>query len=336
MTMQESWTGRRFGKLTVQSPQEKGFSLCRCDCGRELPVRNTLLLTGYLSSCGCGRGDGQKKDITGKRSGRVVALEPTRKHKNGGILWRCRCDCGKEILTEAYKITGGLVKSCGCARRKDPPDLTGQRFGKLTALERRDREQWSGDLWRCRCDCGRETMASARALRGGGVKSCGCARRESWKRRAIHIEGQRFGRLTALEPLEKRMGGSVVWRCQCDCGGETEVSYNSLTSGNTKSCGCLIRENDCLTNSLRYIDGTCVELLEHRGLRRNNTSGYTGVVSYRGRWRAQITFKHRAYNLGTYNRIEDAVEARKKAEENLFGTFLAWYYKDSENSTLQG
>lgn len=330
MTTRENLTGRRFGKLTVQSPQEEGFSRCRCDCGRELTVRNTLLLSHYLSSCGCGRGDGRKKDITGKRSGQLVVLEPAGKHKNGGILWRCRCDCGREVLAEAYKITGGLVKSCGCARRRDPPDLTGLRFGKLTALERR-----GGDLWRCRCDCGRETTVSVKALRGGGVKSCGCSRRESGKRRAINIRGQQFGRLTALEPLEKRVGGSVVWRCRCDCGGETEVSYNSLTSGNTKSCGCLTRETDYLTNSLRYIDGTCVELLEHRRLRKNNTSGYTGVVSYRGRWRAQITFKHRAYNLGTYNRIEDAVDARKKAEENLFGTFLAWYYEAFENRTLQ-
>ena len=53
------------------------------------------------------------------------------------------------------------------------------------------------------------------------------------------LKGQRFGRLVAIEPTEKRSGNSVVWRCQCDCGNACEVPSSSLTSGNTKSCGCM-------------------------------------------------------------------------------------------------
>ncbi len=130
--------GRRFGRLTVLTSQGEDFSVCRCDCGTELRVRNTLLTSGYLNSCGCARGDGKKKDITNMRSGRVTALEPTRMRASGAVLWRCRCDCGRELFAEAYKITGGTLKSCGCSRRRIPPDLTGQRFGRLTALERLD------------------------------------------------------------------------------------------------------------------------------------------------------------------------------------------------------
>lgn len=331
MSDKEDLTEKRFGRLKVLEPQEEGFSLCRCDCGTEVRVRNTLLTSGYLSSCGCGRGDSKKKDITGMRSGMVVALEPTQTRKSGSVLWRCRCDCGKELLTEAYKITGGLLNSCGCSR-KAPPDLTGQRFGRLTALERLDQKRGNSWLWRCRCDCGRETVVSANALCGGSTKSCGCARQDACKRRAKDITGQRFSRLVALEPLDKRMGGSVVWLCRCDCGKETEASYNSLVHGNTKSCGCLLQENRSL-EKLRYIDGTCVDLVEKQRLRKNNTSGYTGVVSYRGRWRAQITFKHKAYNLGNYDRIEDAVKARKQAEERIFGNFLDWYYETHPQKT---
>jgi len=298
-------------------------------------VRNSLLVSGFLTSCGCARGDSRKKDITGMRSGMVVALEPTQVRRASAVLWRCRCDCGKELLVESYKISSGSIKSCGCARRKKAPDLTGQRFGRLTALERLDQKRGSTYLWRCRCDCGKEAEVYADVLRSGGTKSCGCARQEALKRRAVDIRGQRFGRLIALEPLEKRMGGSVVWRCQCDCGRQTEASYNSLTHGNTRSCGCLNRENESLSTSLRYIDGTCVELLERKRLRKNNTSGYTGVVSYRGRWRAQITFKRKTYNLGTYETIEDAAAARQQAEKDLFGTFLEWYYKTyPETSTV--
>lgn len=55
--------------------------------------------------------------------------------------------------------------------------------------------------------------------------------------RVIDLAGQRFGRLTALEPAG-RYKRETTWRCICDCGGETTVSSCNLRKGNTKSCGC--------------------------------------------------------------------------------------------------
>ena len=81
-------------------------------------------------------------DITGMRSGRLVAVAPTDKRYAGSVLWRCKCDCGKEKIVPAYKIKTGLIQSCGCARRqKNMADLTGQRFGKLTAIRRTDKKR---------------------------------------------------------------------------------------------------------------------------------------------------------------------------------------------------
>ena len=54
--------------------------------------------------------------------------------------------------------------------------------------------------------------------------------------------GQKFNRLTALEATSERRGGCIVWRCLCECGNECLVASRSLTSGNTKSCGCLNNE----------------------------------------------------------------------------------------------
>ena len=43
------------------------------------------------------------------------------------------------------------------------------------------------------------------------------------------ITGQRFGRLTAQYSTKKRDAkGFVIWHCHCDCGNETDVSYNNL------------------------------------------------------------------------------------------------------------
>jgi len=51
------------------------------------------------------------------------------------------------------------------------------------------------------------------------------------------ISGQRFGLLTAITSRSDRH--QRVWICQCDCGQRTIVATSALTSGNTKSCGCL-------------------------------------------------------------------------------------------------
>lgn len=60
---------------------------------------------------------------------------------------------------------------------------------------------------------------------------------------------------------------------------------------------------------------------------KNNTSGVKGVGwdSSRGKWRAQITFKGKNYGLGSYSTKEEAIRARKEAEEKLFKPILEKY-----------
>lgn len=56
-----------------------------------------------------------KTDLTGVRSGRLVAIAPTaQRSKDGGVIWRCKCDCGKEHYTKAANISGRRILSCGC------------------------------------------------------------------------------------------------------------------------------------------------------------------------------------------------------------------------------
>ena len=59
--------------------------------------------------------------------------------------------------------------------------------------------------------------------------------------RGKDLTGQRFGRLVALRRDGKR-GRAFVWLCQCDCGKLTRAYVSDLTSGHTKSCGCLREE----------------------------------------------------------------------------------------------
>lgn len=57
-------------------------------------------------------------------------------------------------------------------------DLTGQRVGRLTVVQRAAQNQHRNFMWICQCDCGNETTVAGGNLSRGRVKSCGCLRRD--------------------------------------------------------------------------------------------------------------------------------------------------------------
>ena len=116
-------TGQRFGHLVAisRSPNhgKRVIWSCRCDCGRVVDVESHALKSGNTRSCGCfARG---VLDETGKRYGRLLVIgmapvESTRRDGEAyhGAKWRCRCDCGKEIVTRGASLRAGVSQSCGC------------------------------------------------------------------------------------------------------------------------------------------------------------------------------------------------------------------------------
>lgn len=119
-------------------------------------------------------------------------------------------------------------------------DLTGQRFGRLVVLERAENK--NGRVrWKCKCDCGNEITTSSGCLRSGDSQSCGCLNSDILKSRCINLVGKKFNRWTVLERAENH-GYIAHWKCQCDCGNIGYVSSGNLTSGQSKSCGCLNNE----------------------------------------------------------------------------------------------
>lgn len=58
----------------------------------------------------------------------------------------------------------------------------------------------------------------------------------------INRAGQVFGRLTVIEQAGRNHLQKVLWRCRCECGQEVCVPSGSLVTGNTTSCGCLLKE----------------------------------------------------------------------------------------------
>jgi hypothetical protein len=66
------------------------------------------------------------------------------------------------------------------------------------------------------------------------------------------LTGMEFGRLTVLyRAAASPTRRGAYWTCRCNCGSETTIKGGALVTGNTKSCGCLGRENLAALPTLR-------------------------------------------------------------------------------------
>lgn len=59
-------------------------------------------------------------DLTGQRFGRLEAIEPVKlpDARTRNTHWRCRCDCGSEIVAISNNLRRALTRSCGCLQRE--------------------------------------------------------------------------------------------------------------------------------------------------------------------------------------------------------------------------
>ena len=137
-------------------------------------------------------------------------------------------------------------------------DLTNKKFNHLYVLGEVPFEERTNPRiveWYCLCDCGKRTKVRTAYLNNGHTKSCGCRRAEAAKENFTKdIKGIKFTKLTALEPTEERgADGSIIWKCQCDCGNIHYASTNSLTTGAISSCGCMRSKGELIITQLLTI-----------------------------------------------------------------------------------
>lgn len=250
--------------------------------------------------------------------GRLKILSYGKKGKSKTAL--CLCDCGKTKEVYLSNLRSKNTQSCGCIAKekgKNFHDITGEKFGKLTAISPTSKRDTSKNvIWKCRCECGETIECSSSYLVRKYRKDCGCT-----KKKKFNIQGKKFGLLTVMEPTDSKINSKTKWKCLCDCGEFSTPQYSNLVDGHTRSCGCLWRKE----GRTRY-KGTVVECLTSK-LSEKNSSGIKGVCPWKDQWQAYITLAKKRYSLGRYSSIEEAKEARLNAERKLFEPIIKEAYK---------
>lgn len=230
-------------------------------------------------------------------------------------------------------------------------DLTGQRFGRLVVQSRNFERTTNGKnypvYWNCVCDCGNKVVVGRSGLKQGNTKSCGCLNRENRIRsgknnkKYIHFDmdseeygigimnnGEKF--YFDKEDYDKikdicwhRQKGYVVGHLN----GPNVSLHRYILGVEDNRVVDHINHNklDNRKSNLRIC--TQSENAKNRTINKNNKSGYTGVSFCKryGKWMARIKVNYKSITLGYYENINDAIEARKKAEIEYFGEFSNSY-----------
>ena len=204
-------------------------------------------------------------------------------------------------------------------------DLTGQEFGKLTVIKRASNDKNDKIQWLCKCACGNEKIARGVDLRSKKQTTCGWCN-------TYDLSGE-YGICTMSNSKQFIFDKNDYDLIKKYCWRMTQNGY--IQSGNKIKLHRLImncpdgmvvdhisnNKTDNRKSNLRICKQK--ENCMNHSLNLNNTSGVAGVSWHKAssKWIARIKVNYKTIYLGTFANFDDAVKARKEAEERYFGEF---------------
>jgi hypothetical protein len=285
-----------------------------------------------------------RKNLTGDIVGNFLVLAQADDYVSPSgarrARWNCQCLlCGNnDVVIMDTVLQKQSKESCGCL-----DDLTGKRFGRLTAKYKDGQDDKQNTIWKCDCDCGNEVLVIHSRLTTGNVQSCGCLRRDLTSERfskenKYDLSGEYgIGWTTNtnkefyfdLEDYEKIK--SYTWIEDM-----AAQNYHSLrarkkgTNKNIKMSDLLGYKNydhknrnpfDNRKSNFRL--ATAQENARNRSLSPRNTSGVAGICWAEDcqKWVAFIGMDGKNKKIGRFINKEDAIRARLRAEKEYFGEF---------------
>lgn len=280
----------------------------------------------------------KKIEILGKTIGGISV-----KKCLGGnpIKYLCVCKCGREFIATSQRIRGGNTDcGCGCVsgQRRKKFEIGDVYKGSRVIGVLKKYEQTSYQFI-C-AGCGKEAERVHAVFLERPLCS-ECLSRQN-KDEKIEIskekyEGKILNGIKIISVVgydQNHIGHSLVVKAVCPICSNTFETYVSRIKQGLKSCAdCAMKNLDKGREiSLKMcVAGTNVSSISGtRRVNKNSSTGHTGVSvdGKSGRYRAYINFRRKQYYLGMYDKIEDAIKARKAAEKEIYGDFLDWYAKE--------
>lgn len=203
-------------------------------------------------------------DLSGKKFGRLTAIEEAGRTKQGSVVWKCICDCGGSKSVSAASLRQGHTKSCGCLQKENPPPVI-KTHGRTKTPEH---NSWRGMIDRC-------FLPSSRYYRIYGGRGITVAPEWLSFEQFLADMGEKPSPSHSLDRIDPNKGYS---KDNCRWATPTTQSYNRRTE---------------------------------------SVAGVRKTPS--GKWHARIAKHYKKHLLGTFDSFFDAVAARKSAELKLYG-----------------
>lgn len=204
--------------------------------------------------------------------------------------------------------------------------LTGQKFNMLTVVSEHGRAKGNKVLWLCLCDCGKNHVVESCNLRNGHTKSCGCLRIEAATKHGLYgtPEYRSWAAMhSRCKITNKKDFSSYAGRGIVVCDRWYNVENFVADMGKKRSPDLTIERRD---NDKGYDPDNCYwatrkQQNRNTRIREANTTGINGVTFLKrtGKYIARIRADVGHHNLGSFETIPQAAEARRQGEIKYWG-----------------
>jgi len=196
-------------------------------------------------------------NLSGKRFGRLTAVEKAAENNSGNLTWLCICDCGKRVVVTTSNLNSNGTRSCGCLKRGDRAKVEGPFVDHLHTA-------WRNMLERCY----NPRHKSFKHYGGKGVTVCA-----AWRDFSNFYLWASTRYAEGLEIDREDGSGSYT---------EENCRFVTKSLNNTNQC------------------------------KRKSNLDYTGVTAHGKGFRAGLAYEKTKYHLGTFPTIREAVIARNE------------------------
>lgn len=220
---------------------------------------------------------------------------------------------------------------------------TGDKYGRLTVLERAENDKDNNVVWKCKCECGNYTYATTSALRKGNKKSCGCLHYEvMYKRlkkynkydlsnsygigwttntnREFYFDLEDYNKIKDYCWCESDQGYAIANRM--DSHDKKHIRMHRLVTDDKYGIVDHINNNRMDNRKENLREATKQTNNINRSANKNNKLGIKGIFWNKrsNKFMAKIQKEHKIYSKQSSD-LDALIEWRKGMENKLYGEY---------------